>query len=189
MLSVSEIQDPTPRPMSRAEYDRLIDLGFFDNGERVELIEGVLLEMSPQGEGHIWTIQTLTALLSAALGSRAWVRVQLAMGLTDDSEPEPDLTLVARAGPIVPKPKTALLVVEVSASTLRFDRTEKARLYAQAKIPEYWIVNLIDEKLEVYRQPKRGRYTVVDTLSRGHHVEVQAFPGHRFAVEDILPPK
>src|SRR5262245_52839464 len=128
------------RPWKRSEYDQMIALGLFDN-ERVELIGGVLVKISPQNAPHSSTVQMLYELLMAPLRGRFTLRIQLPLALSDDSEPEPDIAIVPLGRYATEHPTTALLVIEVSDSSLKTDRT-KAAIYASAAIGEYWIVNL-----------------------------------------------
>jgi Uma2 family endonuclease len=189
MLSLEDAKGQSLRPISRAEYDRLIEIGFFDPDEHLELLGGMLIRMSPHGPEHAHAIARMTVLFAAAFARRAMPWAQLPLALTEDSEPEPDMALVPLGTPSQSKPSKAYLVVEVAQSSLAFDRGAKARLYASAKVPEYWVVNLVEQRIEVHRRPRRGRYTQVESRARGEQVEVEALPGPRFAVEDILPAK
>jgi len=146
---------PSPRLWTREEYYKMAEAGVFRPDEHVELIGGRIVTMSPQNSPHA-TALTLTAEELRTLFAAGYVvRTQLPLDLSPSSQPEPDIAVVrgnvrdyASA-----HPTTALLIVEVSESSLRFDRGEKASLYASAGIPEYWIVNLLDRRLEVYRDP------------------------------------
>lgn len=148
------------RPLHRLTLDKyhwLIEQGFFQPDDRVELIEGVLVDMSPLGPPHADTVDSLTEELVTKVKRRAKVRIQQPITLPEQTtEPEPDFVLAARTQVYRtkhPLPADVLLVGEVSDSTLAYDRGKKARLYAEAGIQEYWIVNLIDNVLEVYRNP------------------------------------
>lgn len=148
-------EQPEPRPfrVTREEFYRLNELGFFQ-GRRAERIDGEIIIMAPQDFGHSYGTDSGHEFLKRELGPGFWVRSQLPLELGLESDPEPDISVVA--GSRVDyrgHPQSALLVVEISDSTLRYDRTEKLRLYAEAGIPEYWIVNLIDRQVEVHRQP------------------------------------
>ncbi len=148
------------RRWTRAEYDRMIAAGMFAPGEHVELVEGEILRMTPQGSAHATAVQLVHDALRLAFGPDFSVRQQLPVALAPDSEPEPDLAVV----PGKPQkywhahPSTALLIVEISDATLEHDRGRKGQLYARAGIQEYWIVNLIDRCVEVYREPCQGCY-------------------------------
>jgi len=145
---------PIPRRrFTREEYYRLAEIGFFQ-GERVELIEGEIVKMSPISPFHGEVLTLLAERLWQLFGEGYRVRVQLPLSL-GDSEPEPDIAVVpGKAGDYVhAHPTTALLVVEVAQTSLEYDREVKAPLYARAGIPEYWIVNLDGQCIEVYRDP------------------------------------
>jgi len=148
------------RPLHRftlEKYHWLIEHGFFQPEDRVELIEGFLVEMSPMHPPHAFTVDSLTEELITKIKRRAQVRMQQPITLPKQiTEPEPDFVLAVRAQYYRtrhPLPADILLVGEVSDSTLAYDRGRKARLYAEARLPEYWIVNLIDNVLEVYHDP------------------------------------
>ena len=142
-----------PRRFTREEYYRLAEIGFFQ-GERVELIEGEIVKMSPVSPLHGEVVTLLAERLWQLFGEGYRVRVQLPLSL-GDSEPEPDIAVVpGKAGDYLhAHPTTALLVVEVAQTSLEYDREVKALLYARAGIPEYWIVNLDAQCIEVYRDP------------------------------------
>jgi Uma2 family endonuclease len=144
----------TVRRWSRAEYGQLIDLGLL-NGDPVELLGGQLVVAEPQGTRHATAIGVVGAVLNAAL-PRGWVvRMQAPIALDDESQPEPDVAVVAGAhiDYRAAHPKGAALIVEVAEASVGFDRTVKAGLYARGGVLEYWIVNLVDRVLEVRRDP------------------------------------
>jgi Uma2 family endonuclease len=181
-------RDPHPKKWTGAEYDRLVEGGFFDH-QRVELIEGEVFEMSPMNDPHVKAIVRVQyALLKIFPSNESTVLVQCALRLGDDARPEPDLA-VAAGSPLnlQGRPNSALLVVEVSDSTLDFDRREKSGVYAENKLPDYWIVNLIDRCLEVHRNPVEGRYAQVFSLKPGEFVSPVASPDAKVAVADLLP--
>jgi Uma2 family endonuclease len=154
-MRLMAIPDRKTRRWSRIEYDRLIDLGVFQPGDPIELIGGELLVAEPQGAPHYTSIRKTARALERAFGPSWDVRIQGPIGLDDESEPEPDVAVV----PGDPEdyrtshPTRAALVVEVSESSLAFDRGRKGSVYARAGILDYWIVNLVDRVLEVYREP------------------------------------
>src|SRR5215510_2408935 len=146
---------PRPRLWTRAEYYKMAEAGVFRPGERVELIGGRIVTMSPQNSPHFTAICLVEDGFRTIFGTGYVVRVQGPLDLSPSSQPEPDIAVVrgnvrdyANA-----HPTTALLIVEVSESSLTFDRGEKASLYASAGIPEYWVMNLLDRRLEVYCDP------------------------------------
>jgi Uma2 family endonuclease len=147
--------EPRTRRFTRAEYDRLIDLGVFQPGEAIELIGGELVVAEPQGAAHYTAIVKTVKALEMAFGPGWYVRMQGPLGLGDDSEPEPDIAVVrgdpgdyGRA-----HPARAALTVEVAEASLAIDRAHKGSLYARAGLPDYWVLNLVDRQLEVYREP------------------------------------
>ena len=168
------------RRFSVAEYHRLVEAGVLDEDDRVALLEGVIVEVRPQSERHARVIQRLTALLVRAADDRLVVRPQLPLTLPD-SEPEPDLAVVRTADAASPDdhPTRALLVVETSSASLAHDRTVKARIYARAGIPEYWLVNLGERCVEVHRDPDTAttRYRRISRLAAVDSLGSLAIPG------------
>ena len=185
----------TLRRWKRIEYDRLVDLGVFE-GEPLELIGGQLIVAEPKGTYHSSAVSTAEYALRACLPSGWIVRTQLPVSLDDESEPEPDLVVVPGrpADYRHAHPERPALAVEVSDSSLHFDRQQKGSLYARAGIEDYWIVNLVDRVLEVYRDPGPDpsalygwRYRSVRTLAPPAVVVPLAFPSGQIAVLDLLP--
>jgi Uma2 family endonuclease len=176
------------RRLKREEYEKLVELGHFDN-ERVELIRGVIVRMPPpQGAPHAGPIETLTELLVPALVGRARVRVQLPLIAPDDSVPEPDIAVVDRADHFQTHPSSAHLVIEVARSSVTYDRETKGPLYASMGVPDYWVLDVERRVLEVYRRPSGERYEEVTALRAGATVTLVAFPDVTIAVSDLLPP-
>ena len=145
------------RRWKRVEYDRLIECGFFQPGDPIELVGGQLIVAEPQGSRHSTAIRAVDEALRVAFGTGWDVRTQLPVALDDESEPEPDVAVVPGSfrDYVTNHPSRPVLVVEVSESSLAFDRAHKGSLYARAGLADYWIVNLIDRVLEVYREPVR----------------------------------
>jgi Uma2 family endonuclease len=175
------------RPLRRAEYDRLVSLGAFGS-ERLELLDGRLVTMSPHGEPHAFSITRLTKRLVRGLGDRADVRVQLPLALSDVSEPAPDVAVVAPGDYLDEHPRRALLVIEVSSSSLDEDRRVKGALYAAAGIAEYWVVNLPGGLVEVHREPREGAYASIEARPRGAVLHVPGFEDVVVRVDEVLPP-
>jgi Uma2 family endonuclease len=183
------------RRFSRAEYERLIDLGVFQPGEAIELIGGELMVAEPQGAAHYTAIRKTAKALEAAFGPGWEVRTEGPIGLDDDSEPEPDVAVVpgnpddyGRAHPSRPA-----LTVEAESS-LGADRQRKGSLYARAGLPDYWVLNLVDRVLEVYREPAPDpaapfgwRYTRREVLDASAQVTPLAAPGASIPVSHLLP--
>jgi len=194
MASVVE-PDLKTRRWRRVEYERLVDLGIFV-GERLELLDGLLVVREPQGSPHAAIVGQVGQVLASAFGAGWHARLQAPLALDEDSEPEPDVAVVAGAyrDYVGAHPSTAALVVEVADSSLRLDRRLKGGLYARASLPEYWIVNLVDSVLEVHRapQPAAGAaygwvYRSVDILRPPATVTPLAAPTARIPVADLLP--
>ncbi len=176
--------EPT-RPLRREEYDQLVEAGVFE-GEHLELIEGKLVLMSPEGPRHADVIATLNRMLVLALGERAVVRPGNPLAASDTSEPEPDVAVVAAGSYRTAHPATALLAVEVSHSSLRKDRSIKPSLYATAGVLEYWIVDLTTDTVTVLRDPVDGAYTSTSNRRAGQSITLVAFTDVTLAVDDIL---
>jgi Uma2 family endonuclease len=185
------------RRWTRAEYDRLIDLGVLHEDERVELVGGELVCKEPQSAPHAAVIIQVAETLRRAFGPGWQVRIQMPLALGDDSEPEPDVAMV-RGGPgefFDAHPATAALIVEVALSSLSFDRDDKASLYAGAGVPEYWIVDVGGRRLEAHRDPRRDdaapfrwRYGAVRSLGPDDTMVPLAAPTSSIRVADLLPP-
>jgi len=186
VIDPAAIAPERARPLRRCEYDRLVELGVFE-GERIELLEGVLVAMTPQNAPHSGSIQRLNSILVPRLAGRAEVRVQLALAVSDDSEPEPDIAVVRPGRRFDEHPSTALLVIEVADASLRKDRGIKAALYARAGVPEYWIVDLPARVLEVHRDPQGDAYATVERHGRGETVPLLTFPDVAVDVAEIVP--
>jgi len=173
---------------TRAQYEQAIDAGVFGEDDRVELITGHVVEMSPQNAAHATTVTLIDYALRTAMPSSSFARVQLPLALGADSAPEPDIAVVEGmpADFAGAHPDTALLVVEVSSHSLAFDRGEKQGVYARAEIPTYWIANLVEGVVEVYTDPAGGRYRTVRTLEAD---DAAAVPGTdaTLPVRDLLP--
>jgi Uma2 family endonuclease len=184
------------RRMRRVEYERLVSIGFFGPEERLELVGGVLVVREPQGSRHATGIRRVETVLRRVFGVGWDVRSQLPVALDDESEPEPDVTVVPGTYDDYrdAHPARPVLIVEIADAGLAFDRTDKASLYARAGIADYWIVNLPEDVLEVYRQPIPTEdasygwtYGSVRRLILGEFVTPLAAPGARVTVADLLP--
>jgi Uma2 family endonuclease len=180
---------------SREEYHRLGDLGFF-RGERVELIEGRLMVQSSQNAEHANTTDVVSEVLRNLFGPGHRVRCQLPLDLGQTTEPEPDIAVVVgtRIQYQMAHPRTALLIVEVSDTTVSYDRHRKGSLYARAGIADYWVVNLRRRQVEVYRAPmpdalcaNRCRYSSRTDLLPPATISPLAVPGASVPVADLLP--
>jgi Uma2 family endonuclease len=184
-----------PKRWSKEEYYRLGELGFFRE-QRVELIEGRLMVHSPQKSLHAAVVDAVDDILGRLFPTGYLVRCQLPLDLGQILEPEPDVAVVAgtRWQYLNAHPTSAVLIVEVADTTLAYDRDHKGSLYARAGVSDYWIINLVDGQLEVYRDPVPDataphgfRYATRTDLHAGDSVSPLALPA-AIAVADLLPP-
>jgi Uma2 family endonuclease len=184
------------RKLKRVEYDRLVEAEVFGPEDRIELFDGRMIFKEPQYSPHATAISLVQRVLTSALGPAWYVRVQMPVALDDLSEPEPDVSVV----PGHPRdyrdahPERPALIVEVAQSRLRFDRRQKGSLYARAGVADYWIVNIGERQLEVYRDPVPDqdapfgwRYGRRLTLGETDGIAPLAAPGATVAVSDLLP--
>lgn len=179
--------DPSAvRRLRRVEYDQLVDAGTFDR-ERVELIRGVIVRMSPQGAPHAGPIQRLNEVLVPRLLGRAHVRVQLPLVAPDESEPEPDLAVVPLGDYDRAHPERAHLVIEVARTSQAYDRQTKGPLYAAMSVPEYWLVDVVARTIEIHREPGPEGYGSVSTVRRGDRITLVAFADATVDVVSVLP--
>jgi Uma2 family endonuclease len=180
-MSVAMEDWPRRHRITVDEFHRMAESGSFAPDARVELIDGVIIDMPPIGSAHAATGSRLEALVGQAVGSRAIVRCQWPIRLGDDSEPQPDLALVLPRKDFYekqhPTASDTLLVIEVSATTLDDDLIYKMRLYARHGIKEYWVVDVVNGRLHVFRQPIGTGYQQVETIDRPGAVEITTLPG------------
>lgn len=174
-----------PHRWTRTEYERMVEAGVFHPEARFELIDGEIIDMAPQGSYHATSIQVMADYIRYLFGTSYHVRIQMPLALGESSEPEPDVAVVM--GNFMDyrhaHPQTAALVVEVANSTLAYDRL-KATTYASHGIPEYWLVNLKENCLEVFQQPENGRYTSYRSLKAGN--TFMCSNGKQVAVGSVL---
>ena len=186
-------QDFAPRPyrFSVREYEMMIDAGVFQEDDRVELLNGVLVEMSPKKASHSSGVHRADDALSEAVGDLAIVRTQDVVVLNDDSEPEPDLALLRppleRYDNEHPTAADMFLLLEVSDTTLRYDRNTKGPAYAASNIPQYLILNVKDREVEDYREPGADGYRARRTYVAGQSFNLVAFPDVTIKVSNLLP--
>jgi Uma2 family endonuclease len=162
------------------------DLGFFQH-ERVELVRGIVVRMSPIGPAHASIVQRLTELLLPRLLGQATVRTQQPFVASDESEPEPDIAVVPQGRYGDRHPDTALLVIEVAESSLEYDRQTKGPLYAASGVREYWVVDVVGRAVEVNTIPVDGRYTRARRALAGESLSPTAFPDLSVDVTALLP--
>ena len=181
---------------TRRQYARMIDHGVLDEDDPIELLDGLLLVKEPQSSAHRTAVLLVGKALEQAFGDAWFVQIQSAIILDDRSEPEPDVSVV-RGAPrdyVDSHPRSPALIVEVAQSGLRMARGRKAAAYARAALADYWIVNLVDRVLEVYREParpgpslRRWSYVSVVTLDETATIAPLAAPSARIHVADLLP--
>jgi Uma2 family endonuclease len=194
------IDKPQSYPIRRlwtvSEFEQAIDAGIFGADERLELINGEILNKMPQNSPHSSGISALEAVLRPIFISGSYLRIQMPLVLGEQDRPEPDIAVVAGTWRdyIDGHPRIALLVVEVADSTLLADRRDKAAIYARAGVADYWILNLPEHRLEVYRRPERinaertsNRYQEVSLYTGSQTVRPLAAPDAMVAVSDLLP--
>ena len=182
-----EIKNQALRRLKRVEYDQLVAQGVFGS-ERVELVFGMVVEMSPIDPSHVESTARIHERMLRALGDRARVRCQAPIAATDDSEPEPDVYVTPLGDYWQAHASRAHLVVEVARSSLAYDRGEKALLYGLAEVEEYWIVDLVNGLVEVRRDRDGGLWHSITTYRRGDTLRMLAFPDVTVDVAEILPP-
>jgi len=172
------------------EWRRLGEANIFPPGSRVELINGEIIEMAPIGSNHSGQINRLTQLLVHLVAKQAVVSIQNPVQLGDLSEPEPDLMLLKPTDDFYssqhPQADDVLLLIEVADSSLKFDQNQKLRLYALHNIPEYWLLNIKDSCIEVYRQPHDGVYAEKTTLRAGDKITLSQLNNISLNIADIL---
>ena len=186
---------PGPYCFSRDEFYRLGEIDFFGES-KVELIGGEILTVPPQSNWHANGIEALAEFFRRAFTANHWVRVQMPLDLSPNSVPDPDVAVVAGPRAVHRRrenPSDAVLVAEVSESTLRDDRSRKMSLYAAARIPEYWIVNLVKRQVEVHReivadpsQPFGSRYSSITVYPPGCQISPLAKPNELLDVSELF---
>ena len=180
------------RRFSVDEYYKMAHAGILHEDDRVELIEGEILEMAPISSWHAGCVTWLNHLLFKRIGTRVIISVQNPIHLSDYSEPQPDIALLHRRTDFYasahPRPEDVLLVMEVADTRVDYDQQIKAPLYARAGIREYWLVDLVGQSIEVYRRPSPEGYRQVRTVRRGERLAPEALTDLELSVDEILGP-
>ncbi len=183
----------TPHRFTRGDYYSMAAAGVFQPDARVELLDGEIVEMSPTGPRHGGIVDRLCEFFVSRLSGRAICRVQGALALSPVSEPEPDLQLLKRRDDYYessnPRPEDVLLLIEVAESSIDRDRGEKLRLYAEAGIREYWIIDLNRRVLIVHRQPKDSEYASVQQYDGDARVAPEALADVELTIGSLFGPK
>lgn len=174
------------RKLSRREYDKLVELGIFED-ERIELLRGMLVTMSPQGGPHATISSWLMSQLVLALGMEYDIRGHCPYAATDDSEPEPDISVSVRVKNLLQHPTHPLLLLEVADSSIKKDKRVKAEIYAEAGAPEYWIVDISGPELIVlvHTAPTPNGYRHIEVLRDGDVLRPTKLPGVEIPVFEI----
>jgi Uma2 family endonuclease len=192
MINVAETPKtiPQPRRLSVEIYDAMIANGILTENDNVELLNGAIIEKMPKGTRHTSANTFITRFFYRVIGEQAVIRVQDPILLDDFSEPEPDVVLAKlpfeKYSLRHPTPEDILLIIEVSDSTLYFDRHEKGLAYARAGIEQYLLVNVENNTIEDYRNPNDDGYGMKQTYKTGDKFSLLAFPKIEVAVEDFL---
>lgn len=172
------------------EYHRMSEAGILLEDDRVELIDGEILKMSPIGSRHVGCVNRLNAFLSSRVGRFTIVSVQNPIRLNDYSEPQPDITLLNPRDDFysrsLPATGDVLLIIEVADTSVEYDRNVKLSVYARAEIPEVWIVDLPGDGVEVNSKPVNGSYQSSKRAKRGELLTPKRIPDLKIRVEDIL---
>jgi|SRR5579862_3736706 len=176
---------------SLESYEAMIEHGILTRDDKVELIAGEIVEMSPIGSHHSATVSLIAQTIGRVLGDRSNVRTQQAIALPPDSEPEPDVAVVRSRKDHYweahPRPADIMLVIEVADTSLTVDRFVKLPIYAAAGIPESWIVDLTNSVIEVYREPRQDAYSTKTVLRRGDRIAPITFPDVSIEVNSLFP--
>ena len=182
------MQQVTRRRFTVHDYHRMGEAGILHEDDRVELIEGEIVEMAAIGTGHFSCVNRLTRLLVMSVGDEAIVSVQNPVRLNEHTEPQPDLAVIRPRDYVesLPVPEDVLLLIEVSDTTLAYDRGVKLPLYARAGIGEVWIVDLPAEIIERYIGPSADGYRRVDQARRGQRLASTELPGLTPSVDAVL---
>jgi len=183
------VPQPVRLRFSVDEYYKMIELGMLQDYEKAEIIEGEMIKQMTIGDRHAYVVDVLNRFFSRNLVDEVLVRVQNPLRLTDFDEPQPDIVLADLTkydGKRHPRANEAILVVEVSDSTRKYDRDTKIPLYAAAEIPEVWIVNLINNIIEVHQKPSNGIYQLAKIYSPGEVLQSDALPNLSLEVDKIL---
>ena len=172
------------------EYYLMAQGGVFAQDDRIELIEGEVIEMSPIGKRHSGCVNRLNKLLNRSVGERAIVSVQNPISIDEFSEPQPDLAILTPRADFYsnshPTPADVLIVVEIADTSVDYDRGVKLPLYARAGIPEAWLIVLLKDVIEVHSEPKDGKYQRVQRLKRGKTIVSSSVAGLSVKVDDVL---
>ena len=188
-MKLAEAKQPRTHRWNTDEYLQLGELGCFA-GRRVELLDGRIIDIPPQKNSHVFSVQRTVEVLTRIFGANFWVRSQATLKLGRRGAPDPDVAVVAGAArPGNSYPTNAVLILEISDATLGYDRDRKSRTYARAAITDYWIVNLVDRRLEVFRDPTSDplpHYRTITQFRLDESIAPLAAPDHPIAVRSLF---
>ncbi len=175
------------------EYHSLMEKGVLNPEERIELIQGQLITMSPKGTLHTSATRRISKTLSISLANKAAIYTQDPIQLNDYSEPEPDVSVV-KFDPLDyvshhPQAEEVYLLIEVADSSLEYDCQVKAQLYAQSGINDYWVIDVRDRKLFLFRKPHQSDYKIKQILTENESINLLSFPDICLSISELLPPK
>ena len=172
------------------EYHRMGETGILKQQDRVELIEGEIVDMAPIGSNHAGTVNYLSKVLNTSLSTEAIISSQNPIIMNNLSEPEPDIVVLKLRDDFYrhahPTPDDIYLVIEVAESSLQYDREIKIPLYAKYNIPEVWLVDLESNQLTVYSSPKNNQYENIETITTYSHVAIQKIPGIKINLSNLF---
>ena len=178
------------RKFTVEQYHKMVESGILTEDDRVELIRGEIIEMSPIGTKHAAYVKRLNKLLSQKLRDRVLIAIQDPVELNNNSEPQPDVALLKPRDDFYatahPQSQDIFLLIEVSDSTVMYDREEKIPLYAEANIIEVWLVDINEQIVEVYQQPTATGYQLMQKFTSGQTLSIQAFPDVNITVNEIF---
>jgi Uma2 family endonuclease len=178
------------RKFTVEQYHKMLESGILTEDDRVELIRGEIIEMSPIETKHAACVNRLINLLVQLLGKRVIVAAQNPIRLNDNSEPQPDVALLKPRDDFYatahPRPQDIFLLIEVADSTIEYDLEEKIPLYAEANIIEVWLVDINEQIVKVYQQPTAAGYQIVQKFASGQNLSITAFPDVNISINKIL---
>ena len=190
MMNIQSQPQPMRLRFSVDEYYKMIELGMLKDYEKAEIIEGELIKNMPIGNRHASCVEKLNEILRDELGKSVSLRSQQPVRFDDFNEPQPDLAILERRedfySQITPVPNNVLILIEVSDTTLKYDRDVKLPLYAEAEIQEVWIINLQSNIVELHQRPSNGLYQFVKIFNRGETVQSEVLPNLTLSVDEIL---
>lgn len=191
MSTVLEVRERAAMPYHRwsvEDYHQMARLGLLDETDRVELIEGELIDMAPIGSKHAFIVNRLSQTFAAKGSDQYYVSTQNPVRLGEQSEPQPDIALLKNGNYMdkLPTAAEALLIVEVSHTTLEYDRDVKLSLYARHEIPEVWLLDVNTGELTVYREPAEGQYRLIRKPTSAESVSPVLVPGVVIALAEVL---